>query len=117
MEQPPKIEEKVLFAALLNGVEHNLVSIVDKINEDYEYWDKVKYKDLPEGYTPQTLWTNVKASRLKGKIRVWDKYGINLCVTSKMLRMCHEFDMKFGSFGSLTMILKVQRKNTICRVP
>lgn len=98
MEQPPKIEEKVLFAALLNGVEHNLVSIVDKINEDYEYWDKVKYKDLPEGYTPQTLWTNVKASRLKGKIRVWDKYGINLCVTSKMLRMCHEFDMKFGSF-------------------
>ena len=28
----------------------------------------------------------------------WNKYGINLCVTSQMQRLCHEFDMKFGSF-------------------
>ena len=72
--------------------------VVDKVNADYEYWDKAKYKKLPEGFTPQMLWTNVKASRLRSTIPVWNKYGINLCVTSQMQRLCHEFDMKFGSF-------------------
>ena len=98
IEQPPKIEKKTLVNALLKGIAPDIVSIVDKVNDEYEYWDKVKYKKLPEGYTPQVLWTNVKASRLKGMMPVWDKYGIKLCITSKMLRMCHEFDMKFGSF-------------------
>ena len=68
------------------------------VNADYEYWDKAKYKKLPEGFTPQMLWANVKASRLRSMIPVWNKYSINLCVTSQMQRLCHEFDMKFGSF-------------------
>ena len=72
--------------------------VVDKVNADYEYWDKAKYKKLPEGFTPQMLWANVKASRLRSMIPVWNKYSINLCVTSQMQRLCHEFDMKFGSF-------------------
>ena len=79
-------------------VDADLVPIINKINTDYEYWDKVKYKPLPKGYTPEMLWTFVKASRLRGMIPVWDKYGINLCVTSQMQRICHDFDMKFGSF-------------------
>lgn len=29
---------------------------------------------------------------------VWNKYGICLSITSQMQRMCHDFDMKFGSF-------------------
>ena len=98
IEQPPKIEKKVFVNALLKGIDTEIASLVDEINSDYEYWDKVKYKSLPEGYTPQMLWTQVKASRLRGTMTVWNKYGIKLCVTSKMLRMCHEFDMKFGSF-------------------
>ena len=44
------------------------------------------------------LWANVKASRLRSMIPVWEKYDINLCITSQMQRLCHEFDMKFGSF-------------------
>ena len=98
IEQPPKIDKKVFVNALLKGIDPNIMSVVDKVNADYEYWDKVKYKKLPEGFTPQMLWANVKASRLKGTIPVWEKYGINLCITSVMQRQCHEFDMKFGSF-------------------
>lgn len=98
IEQPPKIDRKVLVNALLKGIDPNIMSIVDTVNANYEYWDKVKYKKLPEGYTPQMLWTNVKASRLRNMILVWEKYGISLCVTSQMQRLCHEFDMKFGSF-------------------
>ena len=98
IELPPKIDEKVLFDAFIKGIAPEIEPLIDKINADYEYWDKVKYKPLPGGYTPQLLWTNVKASRMKGRIAVWAKYGINLGITSQMQRMCHDFDMKFGSF-------------------
>ena len=98
IELPPKIDKKSLLDAVMMDVDADLVPIINKINTDYEYWDKVKYKPLPKGYTPEMLWTFVKASRLRGMIPVWDKYGINLCVTSQMQRICHDFDMKFGSF-------------------
>ena len=98
IELPPKIDKKTLVNALLKGIDPNIMPVVDKVNADYEYWDKAKYKKLPEGFTPQMLWANVKASRLRSMISVWNKYSINLCVTSQMQRLCHEFDMKFGSF-------------------
>ena len=98
MEKPPAIDKKALLNAVVMGVDAKIVPLVDKINSKYEYWDKVKYASLPEGYTPQKLWMFVKASRIRGMISVWDKYGINLCITNQMQRICHDFDMKFGSF-------------------
>ena len=98
IEQPPKIDHNVFIDALTKGVNADIAPIIDKINNDYDYWDKVKYKQLPSKYTPQTLWTLVKASRIRGRIYVWTKYRISLSVTSNMQRMCHDFDMKFGSF-------------------
>ena len=98
IELPPKIDKKTLVNVLLKGIDPNIKPVVDKVNADYEYWDKAKYNKLPEGFTPQMLWANVKASRLRSMIPVWNKYSINLCVTSQMQRLCHEFDMKFGSF-------------------
>ena len=98
IELPPKIDKKILINTLLKGIAPNIMPIVDKVNDDYEYWDKVKYKKLPEGVTPQILWANVKASRLRNMIPVWEKYGITLSISSQMQRLCHEFDMKFGSF-------------------
>ena len=98
IELPPKIDRRTLFSAMTKGIDSNIMPIVDKINDDYEYWDKVKYKKLPEDITPQKLWTLVKASRLRNMIPVWEKYRIKLCITSQMQRLCHEFDMKFGSF-------------------
>ncbi|MBP5458267.1 MAG: Fic family protein [Paludibacteraceae bacterium] len=98
IELPPKIDKKTLVNIMIKGVDSSIMPIVDKVNIDYEYWDKVKYKKLPEGFTPQMLWANVKAERLKSMISVWEKYGINLCITNQMQRLCHEFDMNFGSF-------------------
>lgn len=98
IELPPKIDRKTLVNALLKGCDAEIAPIVDKVNTDYEYWDKVKYKSLPESYTSQMLWTHVKASRLRGMVVIWNKYDINLSITSQMQRMCHDFDMKFGGF-------------------
>lgn len=99
IERPPKIDAKAYANFLMGRVDDAVYPIVERINEDYEYWDKAKYKKpLPRGVTPEMLWTYVKASRLLGVIKVWPKYGVKLQVTNKMQRFCHEFDMNFGSF-------------------
>ena len=101
MELPPKIEKKAFSDALFGKTSEEINLLVDQINEEYDYWDKAKYKKpLPGGVTPEMLWSYVKASRLKQSVMIWDKYGIKLCVTSQMQRLCHEFDMLFGSFWS-----------------
>jgi len=101
MELPPKIEKKAFSDALFGKTSEEINFLVDQINEEYDYWDKVKYKKpLPDGVTPEMLWSFVKASRLKQYVMIWDKYGIKLSVTSQMQRLCHEFDMLFGSFWS-----------------
>ena len=98
IESPPSIEKKFYIKALMGETPEEANDLVDKINEKYEYWDKVKYKPLPQGYTTQLLWSHVKASRALGSKTVWPKYKIKLFVTNKMQRMCHDFDMIFGSF-------------------
>jgi len=101
MELPPKIEKKAFSDALFGKTSEEINFLVDQINEEYDYWDKVKYKKpLPDGVTPEMLWSYVKASRLKQSVMIWNKYGIKLCVTSHIQRLCHEFDMLFGSFWS-----------------
>lgn len=101
MELPPKIEKRAFSDALFGKTSEEINFLVDQINEEYDYWDKVKYKKpLPNGVTPEMLWSYVKASRLKQSVMIWDKYGIKLCVTSHIQRLCHEFDMLLGSFWS-----------------
>ena len=68
IERPPKIDTKLFNKILLGKSSTEAELVVEKINEEYDYWDKVKYKPLPEGYTPTMLWTHVKAHRLKRRI-------------------------------------------------
>ena len=96
IELPPQIDFKKIARALLEVQDKELVTLVDKVNEGYEYWDTAKYKPLPEGRTPEQLWLNVKASRLRNRMLLWPKYAISLSLTSHMQRLCHEFDMNFG---------------------
>lgn len=99
METPPKIEKEKLLKALFEKPNAAIVPLVNKINETYDYWDKVKYKANPKlGITAEDLWLHVKADRLRHCQSAWERYGIKLYVTNQMQRMCHEFDMLFGSF-------------------
>ncbi len=105
MEKPPKIDHQEIFDSLIISPNEDVAALVDKINEGYEYWDAVKYKKCPKGYSPQMLWNYVKISRMKNKISVWPKYGITLAITNHMQRLCHEFDMNFGgSWGASSII-------------
>lgn len=96
IERTPEINKEDLFKAITSPPNIQIEEIVEKINNSFDYWDTVKYKKCPAGYTPTRLWTFVKASRLKSMVKVWEKYGVNLSLTNVMQRMCHEFDMFWG---------------------
>lgn len=105
MERPPIIKDLDLIEAIANPPQEDVASVIDKINDTYEYWDTVKYKKCPMKCSPQQLWTYVKASRMRNMINIWPQYGILLGITNQMQRMCHEFDMNFGGFWGANSII------------
>lgn len=105
IENPPKVERHELLESLTTPLNEDIASVVDRINEEYEYWDTIKYKRCPKGCSAKNLWTHVKASRTKSAIRVWPKYNIVLGLTNHMQRMCHEFDMNFGGACGTSSII------------
>ncbi len=113
IETPPKIENDELFEALTTPLNEDISILVDRINEEYEYWDTVKYKKCPKNCSSKKLWAYVKASRMRNTIRVWNKYGIKFGITNQMQRMCHEFDMNFGGFGAQILSFRKIVKNGI----
>lgn len=96
IERAPEIKEAELIQAIISPQDRQIEEIVGRVNDSYDYWDAVKYKKCPAGYTPAQLWTFVKASRLKNKMTVWKKYGVSLSLTNVMQKMCHEFDLCWG---------------------
>lgn len=110
MEKSPKIDKDVLLKVITGEVSEEITELVNRINDKYEYWDKVKYKKLPKGYSPQILWSHVRALRFINSQVVWSKYGIRLFVTNAMQRMCHEFDMIFGGFWESNTITPEKEK-------
>lgn len=105
IEIPPKIELHEMLDSLITPPHEDVVALVEKINEEYEYWDTVKYKKCPKGCSSKQLWTYVKGYRTKNMISAWSKYGIKLGITHQMQRMCHEFDMNFGGFWGTSSII------------
>lgn len=100
IERAPIITERDLAAVMLDTSKRpneKLSALIDRINDNYEYWDTVKYKNRPEGCaSAQELWLRVKASRISCTVFAWDRYNVTFGLTNKMQRLCHEFDMNFG---------------------
>lgn len=93
--------------------DEKLTAIIEKINDEYEYWDKVKYKNIPESCTSaKELWTRVKASRITTTVYTWETYNVTFGLTNRMQRMCHEFDMNFGgSWGNSAVLSHENREH------
>ena len=100
IERPPIITDQDLAVVMLDKSkrpDEKLSALIDRINDDYEYWDTVKYKKIPDSCSSaKDLWLRVKASRVSATVFTWDKYCVSFGLTNKMQRLCHEFDMNFG---------------------
>ena len=107
IERPPKFSNDEIARLMFDKSQsESLNSLVDKINDNYEYWDSVKYKPLPDGCkSSQELWLRTKASRILTTVYPWPKYNLLFGLTNRMQRMCHEFDLNFGgTWESRSMI-------------
>lgn len=99
IEVAPKLSQEDLSELFLNNRYSNdpdIQAIINKANDEYEYWDTVKYKKSPTNCPAEDLWKLIKFSRILMTAHTWNKYAVSFGLTNKMQRLCHEFDMNFG---------------------
>lgn len=93
IESPPAYKENKNTIPLVVELQQN--GILKKIQDDYLYWDKVKYKS--EKYNPEELWNAIKLHRLlKGNSVNYGKHTFRFVVTDYMQRALHKFDLHIG---------------------
>ena len=107
IEQAPDWrEDEILNKGLKLFINTEFKSLIDKINDKYLYWDKVKYQKTPEKSDPKILWAAVKFSRsIHAKQLNFGKYHFSYNLTDFIQKGLHEFDSNIG--GQLGAKLKV----------
>lgn len=74
--------------------------LVNRINEEYFYWDKVKYMDMPAGIKPIEAWSFAKFRRLQSPYRVnIGGYQFGWSLPARIQAILHFLDLNIG--GSL----------------
>lgn len=69
--------------------------ILNSIQDEYLYWDKIKYKS--KEHKPEELWNAIKFHRyLKSNTIKFGSYSFHYVVTDFMLRALHQFDLHIG---------------------
>jgi len=93
IEQPPKYKQDDNTISLM--VKLQLDGILKNIQDDYLYWDKIKYKS--KDIKPEDLWNAVKLYRLINSNNIkFGKYRFQYMITDYMQRALHLFDMHIG---------------------
>lgn len=105
IENVPELRKKDLQEAVKLLASQKIEPLLRKINDEYAYWDKVKYL-APEGTDSRVLWQTVKLQRmLNAKTIVFGRYTFRFTVTERMLVLLHEFDMNMGgNLGTQNLI-------------
>jgi len=76
-------------------VEIQTNGILKNIQDEYLYWDKIKYKS--KNNSPEELWNAVKLHRILKSSKVhFGKYAFSFVITDFMQRALHQFDMHIG---------------------
>jgi len=83
--------------------------ILKSIQDDYLYWDKIKYKS--KDYQPNELWNAIKFHRyLKSNSIKFGRYNFSYVITDYMQRTLHQFDLHIGgNLGSNIAIAETDK--------
>lgn len=93
MEKPPKIDlnNKKLLHVI---TELKKSGLLQEIEENYLYWDKIKYKK--SNYDPELLWSAVKFDRnLKRRVIRFGNYEFSYIITEQIQKQLYQFDQLF----------------------
>ncbi len=96
IESPPKINPfHSKTVPLLSN--KNTANLINSINNEYLYWDKVKYK--AKTTDPVLLWSAVKLSRTVNYLPLlFGKYTFLYFPTEYIQKALHYFDMNIGGY-------------------
>jgi len=87
-------------------------AVVNKVNESYLYWDKVKYLQMPTGVKPEWVWTIAKLRRKSSPFKVsFGKYTFTWLLTGRMQELLHLFDMNIGGTLEARSLIPKDEKN------
>ncbi len=105
IEKVPELRKKDMQEAVKLLADQKMMPLLRKINDEYAYWDKVKYL-APDGTDGKVLWQTVKLQRiLNAKTVTFGRYVFRFTVTERMLVLLHEFDMNMGgNLGTQNLI-------------
>ena len=97
IESAPSIHIKENFDSIMNLVtDNNLQELYKKIEDEYLYWDKVKYL-VPRDIVPENFWGAIKIRRqMQLQAIKFGKYTFYFSITPIMQSLLHEFDFKMG---------------------
>jgi len=89
---PPSIRDNSIIPLM---VKLQFEGILKDIQDEYLYWDKVKYKS--KSYKPEEVWNATKFERYLKNISIqFDKYNFTYYITDYMQRALHQFDLHIG---------------------
>lgn len=93
IERAPKTEETDQTIPLM--VKFQMNGALKKIQDEYLYWDKIKYK--AQDCTPLELWSAIKLFRfLRRKEVKFDANKFHFVITDYIQKALHQFDMHIG---------------------
>lgn len=110
LETAPTFNFRDNFDSIMNLVtDPNLQELYKKIEDEYLYWDKVKYL-VPKGVHSEQLWGAIKIRRqMQLQAIKFGSYTFYFSITPIMQSLLHEFDLKMG--GSLSANGVIQEKD------
>lgn len=98
---PTWYDKKYFDVAIETRGKFDFNDVIQKINNEYLYWDKIKYKKTEHNITAEILWTITKLSRVLSAKKInFGDYSFQYNVTDKIQKGLHEFDLNIG--GNLT---------------
>lgn len=111
IESTPKLLSSNLQSAIKLIADSTYKDLLVKIDEDYLYWDKVKYL-APSGVKPEVLWNAVKLRRSMNVVNMqFGKYLFHFTITGSMQALLHEFDMNFGGNLGVDSLIPAKDRN------
>lgn len=95
IEQAPQPQKGDDIITLM--VKLQLDGTLKPIQDDYLYWDKIKYKAKNKNYTSLELWSTVKFQRYIKTTQIkFGRYTFQFVITDFMQHALHQFDMHIG---------------------
>ncbi len=104
----PHLNERV--GSLLLREDFN--KLVNKVNENYYYWDKVKYLSHPTDIKVEEIWAMAKVRRLNTPFRIqFGKYQFYWFLNTRIQEWLHYFDLNIGGSLESKEIIPAEEKN------